>query len=270
VPEDYVQAYAWFNLAAAQGAKKASLSRHVVRKRMTPAQIAEAQKLSKALRAKIPSYTKRSVSEMKQLILMLALLWPVGAIADFAAATEAHKRGDFATAMREIQPLAEQGNVSAQLNLGLMYAKGQGVPKDGAEAVKWYRLAAKQGKANAQFNLGVIYANGYGVPEDDTEAVKWYRLSAKHGNAEAQHNLGVMFANGDSVPEDDAEAVKWYRLSAKQSNANAQYNLGVMYANGDGVPEDDAEAMKWSPQTSMQMSSNLLSLATAAQCRTHS
>ena len=41
-----------------------------------------------------------------------------------------------------------------------MYARGQGVPQDYAEAVKWYRLAADQGDARAQNNLGVMYANG--------------------------------------------------------------------------------------------------------------
>ena len=32
--------------------------------------------------------------------------------------------------------------------------------------MKWYRLAADQGYAAAQFNLGVMYAKGQGVPQD--------------------------------------------------------------------------------------------------------
>ena len=47
---------------------------------------------------------------------------------------------------------------------GTMYAKGQGVLQDYAEAVKWYRLAAAQGNAMAQANLGLRYAKGEGVP----------------------------------------------------------------------------------------------------------
>jgi len=39
--------------------------------------------------------------------------------------------------------------------LGLIYSKGQGVPQDYKEAVKWYRLSAEQGVAQAQYNLGV-------------------------------------------------------------------------------------------------------------------
>jgi uncharacterized protein len=37
---------------------------------------------------------------------------------------------------------------------------------------------------NAQYNLGVMYAIGQGVPEDDAEAVKWYRKAAEQGHAE--------------------------------------------------------------------------------------
>ena len=51
-----------------------------------------------------------------------------------------------------------------------MYDKGQGVPQDDKEAVKWYRLAAEQGDAYAQSNLGVTYEKGQGVPQDHKEA----------------------------------------------------------------------------------------------------
>ena len=64
-----------------------------------------------------------------------------------------------------------------------MYDNGQGVPQDYAEAVKWYRLAAEQGDVAAQYNLGIMYDNGDGVPQDYKEAVKWYRLAAEQGDA---------------------------------------------------------------------------------------
>ncbi len=34
-------------------------------------------------------------------------------------------------------------------------------------------MAAAQGDANVQVNLGLIYANGEGVPEDDAESLRW-------------------------------------------------------------------------------------------------
>ncbi len=54
----------------------------------------------------------------------------------------AYQRGDYATALREWHPLAEQGGANAQLLLGSMYDNGLGVPQDYAEAVKWYSKAA--------------------------------------------------------------------------------------------------------------------------------
>ena len=67
----------------------------------------------------------------------------------FEDGVAAYKRGDYATALRLLRPLAAQGNAAAQYLLGLMYGRGDGVPQDDAEAVKWYRLAAEQGLAAA-------------------------------------------------------------------------------------------------------------------------
>ena len=140
---------------------------------------------------------------------------------------------------------AEQGEMTAQFNLGLSYAKGQGVIKNEAEAVKWYRMAAEQGYASAQFNLALCYRDGRGVVKDDAEAVKWYRKAAEQGDADAQNNLGFMYETGRGVAKDCSEAVKWYRKAAEQGDAKGEFNLGVMYENGDGVGKDEAEAVKW-------------------------
>ena len=114
---------------------------------------------------------------------------------------------------------AESGDAIAQANLGWMYQSGEGVPKDYAEAMNWFRLAADQGDAVAQRNLGVMYGRGQGVPQDYAEAVKWYRLAADQGYADAQSNLALMYDLGQGVPQDYAEAMKWYRLAANQGDA---------------------------------------------------
>jgi TPR repeat protein len=152
---------------------------------------------------------------------------------------------DERAAVRWYRAAAEQGNTSAQFNLGFMLANGRGVLKDERAAVRWYRAAAEQGDADAQFYLGVMLANGWGVPKDEREAVRWYRAAAEQGNAEAQFNLGVMLANGQGVPKDEREAVRWYRAATEQGLASAQFNLGFMLANGWGVPKDEREAVRW-------------------------
>jgi TPR repeat protein len=179
---------------------------------------------------------------MKRLLFTLlattTLSLAMPAQAGFDEGRAAYEQGDYATALKELRPLAEQGHAEAQFNLGLMYYNGQGVPKDDAKAVKWYRKAAEQGNADAQNNLGVMYVKGQGVPQDYKEAVKWYRKAAEQGYALAQNNLGWMYYNGKGVPQDYKEAAKWHHKAAEQGGAVVQNNLGVMYELGIGLPKD--------------------------------
>ncbi len=101
--------------------------------------------------------------------------------ADFQAGTYAYKSGDFATALREWRPLAEQGDADAQYNLGLMYDKGYGVPQDYVQARQWYEKAAAQGLADAQVGLGMLYRKGQGVAQNFVQAHMWFNLSSGNG-----------------------------------------------------------------------------------------
>lgn len=81
---------------------------------------------------------------------------------------------------------AEQGDAGSQFILGDMYAKGERVPKDDAEAVRWYRKAAEQGDSGAQSHLGAMYVIGEGVPEDDVQAYAWLSIAVAQGNETAK------------------------------------------------------------------------------------
>lgn len=101
---------------------------------------------------------------------------------DFDKGMAAYQSGDYATALEEWRPLAEWGHAEAQINMGLIYGFGDGVPQDYAEAVIWYRLAAEQGDADAQTILGEYYVAGDGVIQDDVYAHMWFNLSASQGH----------------------------------------------------------------------------------------
>jgi hypothetical protein len=195
----------------------------------------------------LPDWPLRIGEAMRALLiflLMLSLTAPVAA-GQLEVGMAAHDRGDYESAFRLWQPLAEQGDADAQTLLGIMYSEGRGVPQDDAAAAKWIRRAAEQGYADAQHLLGIMYGEGRGVLQDYAAAAKWYRRAAEQGNAGAQYNLGVMYYQGRGVPQDDAAAAKWYRLAAEQDYASAQRNLGVMYYNGQGVPQDYIQAHIW-------------------------
>ena len=123
---------------------------------------------------------------MKTLLLATIILnlgYTTLADPDYDRGFIAYEAGDYATALREWRPLAEQGDAQAQHNLASMYNKGEGVSADDTEAVKWYLLAAEQGVSSAQYNLGNAYRNGEGVNQDYSEAKKWYLLAAEQGHA---------------------------------------------------------------------------------------
>jgi TPR repeat protein len=77
----------------------------------------------------------------------------------FEDGVNAAKAGDYATAMRLWRPLADQGYAWAQSNLGLMYAKGQGVPQDHVSAHMWFNLAAAGGNIGAARYRDIVTKN---------------------------------------------------------------------------------------------------------------
>lgn len=142
-------------------------------------------------------------------------------------------------------PLVDTSGGETEYSMAQIYDRGDGVPKDRALAVRWYRLAAEAGHLRAQIGLGWDYMNGQGVHQSYAESAKFFRMAANKGDADAQGKLGSFYEYGDGVPKDMAESVKWYRLAATQGNANAASSLGRILANGKGVAANPAEATKW-------------------------
>lgn len=105
--------------------------------------------------------------------------------ADFQKGLSAAERGDFATALLEWIPLAEQGDRRAQFFLGVLHHNGDGVSQNHEAAVKWYTLSAEQGFDIAQGNLGVMYALGQGVAQDNVYAHMWWNIAALQGHESA-------------------------------------------------------------------------------------
>jgi TPR repeat protein len=145
----------------------------------------------------------------------------------------------------ELRKTAEAGDSLAQNNLGYAFTIGRGVPKNFAEAAKWYALAAANSFAPSQYNLGALYEHGLGVPQDYGKAVLYYRAAADQGHVLAQARMGLFYEMGWTVPTDPAQTMRWYRLAAEQGNAPAECKLGDGYYAGRGVPRDYVEAARW-------------------------
>ena len=62
------------------------------------------------------------------------------ASADYQKGLTAAQSGDYATALRDWKPLAEEDDANSQNNLGLTFFKGQGVPQNYLKAMVFFRL----------------------------------------------------------------------------------------------------------------------------------
>lgn len=186
-----------------------------------------------------------------------------------------------AEALEWYKKAARQGSLGAATNIGLMYADGNGIPKDPAQAAIWFRQAAEGGDATAQYNLALMYGRGDGVSQDYKESVRWLTAAADQqlvpalmdlaafylhppdgtvadvdraigydekaadlGSSRAQVILGNTFAHGVQGKPDYEQSVKWFRKAAEQGQRDGQLGLGLRYALGQGVPVDLEEACR--------------------------
>jgi hypothetical protein len=153
------------------------------------------------------------------LALALTLLVALPATAqDYKSARAAMKRGDYAAALKELQPLAEKGMSMAQHDIGVLYAKGQGVTRNDAVAVRWFRKAAEGGHNNAKYLLGTMYYKGRGVPLDLVEAHMWLSLAAERGSKPAANELlrVARRMNAAQLGEAQKKKVDWESTRGKK------------------------------------------------------
>lgn len=94
--------------------------------------------------------------------------------ADWSALREA---GGLYTTYLRVLSRARAGEAESQNLAGFMLFFGEGVPRDRAEAHRWFHAAADQGSARAQRNLAIMHYLGAGVPRDLTEAERYFSLA---------------------------------------------------------------------------------------------
>ena len=156
-------------------------------------------------------------------------------------------RNDFVGAMSLYRTAAARGDAkiqaSAKTRIGILYEWGLGVPRDYAEAWKWFLEAANLGDGFAQAYIGDYYFHGIGRERSFTDALHWYRAAADKNVPLGISQVGWIYLNGLGVAPDTAEARRWYQKGAMLDSPSSEYQLGWIY--GHVAPLDYAEAMKW-------------------------
>lgn len=169
----------------------------------------------------------------RAVFITLLLVVGQGTLAStIADAERAYMEGNFDLAVELFLPHAENGDVSAQYNLGVIFEDHL---TDFERAFHWTQKAAHQGDTDAQIRLASMYKSGVGTTPDPEKALRYFQLSAEQGNMHARANLAHMYLNGDGTEQDHALGVSWLIKAADSGHPHAQYLLGLMFAKGDRI-----------------------------------
>ena len=135
-----------------------------------------------------------------------------------------------------------------------MYGRGEGVPLDYAEAMRWYRKAAEQGIGSAQHNLGRMYAL---KAAEQSIADKKHELdllldktTPRQGLANAQGNIDALVPRSKAVKEDYVQAYMWFNLAAAQGVKPAARGRDIIARKMTPAQVAEAQrlAREWSPR----------------------
>lgn len=124
--------------------------------------------------------------------------------------------------------------------IACMYFNGNGVQKDQAQALAYYRKAAGLGSVHAQTCAGVMYYKGYGVAKNIKMAKQYLQPAANRGSIEALRSLGWMCYNGEySFLTGKGKAFEFWMKASKLGDAESQINVATSYL-GDTWGEEQS------------------------------
>lgn len=148
-----------------------------------------------------------------------------------------------AEAFKLLGQAAEGESHGAMVNLGLLYQKGRGAPKDLAQARHWFQRAAEGGQPLGMLYLGRQLLNGKGGPRDAAEGVRWLREAATRDEAGALLVLGECAERGQGLTKDLAHAEELYEEALRKGHPSSALRLGLLLQAKEN-PRDRDRAMK--------------------------
>jgi TPR repeat protein len=156
-------------------------------------------------------------------------------------------RGRDREAMKALQHAADAGSSEANHRLGLVFAEGLvGVARNDQRGAEYFDKAANAGHLRAQINLGILYLRGQGVTRDLVQARAWLEKAAATDDPSALYALGrAMEEHDDRIMADSVRAADLYRRAAMKGHALAALRYGLALVDGLGVKRDPTGAQTW-------------------------
>lgn len=157
------------------------------------------------------------------------------------------ERGKGRDGMQALQHALAAGSTEAAQQLALVYAQGlAGTPRDMTRAVQLFEKAADAGNQRAQLNLGILYFRGQGVPRDLVQARAWLEKAAAEDDPYALYALARSVEESDgSAIADPIRATDLYRRAAEKGHPLAALRYGLALADGTGIKQNVLAAQRW-------------------------
>ena len=145
--------------------------------------------------------------------------------------------------------LAEKDPDWGYLNMGILYAYGNGIPMDLIKADACYR---KSHCPDAEKRLSELYYERNGNLKDDPLAMQWLVKQVQSGAPIPCYVMAEALEKGKGCEPDLRKAAQWYLRGAKQGEWKCQNRLGELYLLGKGVAPNDDQALYWFSQAADQ------------------
>lgn len=187
VPQDYLEALAWYTRSADLGNAKAMLKLAVIKREGLPGIAPDLESSTSWLQRAAETGNIAAMNELGRAYQSGAGVIP-----------------NQQEAAKWFEQAAAGGSIAAEYNLGQLYRTGIGGQPDYVRAVQHFQNGANAKDAPSMLALGDLYAGGQGLPRDPVQAHAWYKLAADYGAAEGTAKAAGLAAT--MTPQDIAAA----------------------------------------------------------------
>lgn len=156
--------------------------------------------------------------------------------------TEQKAEVTFQSEITRLTPLANSGDVKAQIELAKLYLSQKKDPAKLQEAVRWIKLASDNGDGLAMITLGNVYRDDL---KEYSKAMEQYQAALLANEDDALVEIGNLYLWGLGFDRDYKKAMQYYKRAALKRKKNSYAKIGIMYDLGLGVPRDYKEASLW-------------------------
>lgn len=203
------------------------------------------KKLNEDKNSKEENFTKENVDDIKELAeLGVTSAQLILGLLYAKSIESAEIEQDDNKALEWFKKCSEQELVEGNLCLGYIYSKEKSSTYDPLKAFDYYKKAADQGSGVAMRNTAIMYLVGEQTVQNLKESIKLFRKAYNQcGDGVSGNILGILYQNGVGIPKDVYEAAKYYRKASDLGDVNAKFNLGLLYFSGESLKKDEVAAV---------------------------